>query len=75
MTLGEPFEWYLPDIEEGQYAFSEVIVEPEASIIQSISFSTSENKFSYDGYANLETDKLYLIKVTLVDSKGWQSHY
>ena len=49
LTLGEPYEWYLPDIEEGQYAFSEVIVEPKASIIQSILFSTSENKFSYDG--------------------------
>ena len=32
LTLGEPFEWELPDIEEGSYALSEIIVEPDAAI-------------------------------------------
>ena len=32
LTLGEPYEWELPEIEEGIYALSEVIVEPDATI-------------------------------------------
>ena len=32
ITLGVPYEWDLPDIEEGSYTLSEVIVKPEAAI-------------------------------------------
>ena len=70
MTLGEPYEWDLPDIEEGSYALSEVIVEPDSAIKQSISFTTSQNRLHFDGSENLQIDKLYLIKVTLVNSRG-----
>ena len=70
MTLGEPFEWDLPVIEVGNYALSEVIVEPEAAIKQSISFTASQKRLHFDGSENLETDRIYQIDITLVSSSG-----
>ena len=54
LTLGVPYEWELPGIKEGSFPLIEVIVEPDAAIQQSISFSTSQNKFYFDGSAYLQ---------------------
>ena len=70
MTLGEPYEWALPDIHAGSHALSEIIIEPEAEIKQSISFTASQQKLHFDGSEDLQTDKLFLIEITLVNSIG-----
>ena len=76
MILGEPYEWELPEIKEGIYALSEIIVEPDATIKDSISILESENKLKYDGSSDFSTsvvDKLYFIKITLVNVRGEKS--
>lgn len=73
MILEEPFEWELPDIKEGSYAISEIIVEPDASIEKSVNYLSSENKFVFDGSSEFSSPvigKFFSIKITLVDDRG-----
>ena len=52
---------------------SEIIVEPNAAIEESISYLASDNKMKYDGKSDFSTsvvDKLYFIDITLVNVRG-----
>ena len=78
MTLGNLYEWELPEIKYGTHALSKIIVEPDTTIKESISYLESENILKYDGSPNLSTslvDKLYFIKITLENVRGEKSEF
>lgn len=55
---------------------SEIIVEPDAAIEESIFYLASENRIKYDGSSDFNSyvvDKLIFIKITLVNIRGEES--
>ena len=71
LYIGEPSEWSLPDIVEGAFTLSDVIIEPDNEIKQTISYSKKSNLLEFDGLAEQSTaGNTYLIKVTLINSRG-----
>ena len=61
----------MPDIEEGTYALSNVIVTPASAINSEITYSSSKNRLYFKGSEDLKLRRrVYLIRVELVNTNG-----
>ena len=77
LTVGTPYEWYLPEIDEGDIGLADVRVQPAADIDPYITFTKYINTLYYDGNGKNETlsGNTYDIKVDLINLDGESNVY
>ena len=77
LIVGQSYEWYLPEIIEGNYAFEQVQVLPDDALNPYISFDQIESsiKFTGDSSSEVLIGQFLQIVVKLVDVEDFLKIY